>query len=99
MRVMIHKAQQQPKRVVFPEGEEPKILRACQILLDEKIAHPDPARQRREDPRRASRSCICTWTACRSSIRPIPPRLDDYAEELYSLRQRKGVTRTRSRAD
>ena len=40
MRVMIHKAQRQPKRVVFPEGEEPKILRACQILIDEKIAHP-----------------------------------------------------------
>src|ERR1039458_6411662 len=30
----------QPKRVVFPEGEEPKILRACQILMDEKIARP-----------------------------------------------------------
>ena len=40
MRVMINKAQKQPKRVVFPEGEEGKILRACQILLDEKIANP-----------------------------------------------------------
>ena len=37
---MINKAQRQPKRVVFPEGEEDKILRACQILLDEKIASP-----------------------------------------------------------
>ncbi|HMD50035.1 MAG TPA: malic enzyme-like NAD(P)-binding protein, partial [Bryobacteraceae bacterium] len=27
MRIMIHKAQQRPKRVVFPEGEEIKILR------------------------------------------------------------------------
>src|SRR5579871_5418751 len=38
MRIMIHKAQQQPKRVVFPEGEETKILRAAQILAEEKIA-------------------------------------------------------------
>src|SRR5579871_2786694 len=40
MRTMIHKAQKQPKRVVFTEGEESKILRASQILLDEKIATP-----------------------------------------------------------
>jgi phosphotransacetylase len=29
MRIVIHKAQKQPKRVVFPEGEESKILHAC----------------------------------------------------------------------
>jgi len=29
MRVMVHKAQMHPKRVVFPEGDEDKILRAC----------------------------------------------------------------------
>ena len=40
MRAMIHKAQRAPKRVVFAEGEETKILRACQILVDEKIAQP-----------------------------------------------------------
>jgi malate dehydrogenase (oxaloacetate-decarboxylating)(NADP+) len=38
MRVMINKAQRQPRRIVFPEGEEDKILRASQILADEKIA-------------------------------------------------------------
>ena len=40
MRGMIHKAKRDPKRVVFPEGEEVKVLRACQILLDESIAMP-----------------------------------------------------------
>ena len=40
MRAMINKAQKDPKRIVFTEGEEGKILRACQILLDEKIALP-----------------------------------------------------------
>ncbi len=40
MRVVIHKAQRAPQRIVFPEGEESKILRACQILLDERIATP-----------------------------------------------------------
>ncbi|HEY1496496.1 MAG TPA: phosphate acyltransferase, partial [Candidatus Solibacter sp.] len=40
MRAMINKARRQPKRIVFTEGEEGKILRACQILLDEQIAEP-----------------------------------------------------------
>src|SRR5207247_7353120 len=40
MRVVINKAQRQPRRIVFPEGEEDKILRASQILIDEKIACP-----------------------------------------------------------
>jgi malate dehydrogenase (oxaloacetate-decarboxylating)(NADP+) len=39
-RMMIHKAQAKPKKVVFPEGENEKILRACHCLLDEKIAFP-----------------------------------------------------------
>src|ERR1700694_5078265 len=40
MRIMIQKAQQKPKRVVFPEGEESKILRAAQISIGEKNALP-----------------------------------------------------------
>ena len=40
MRTLINKAKAAPKRVVFPEGEEEKILRAAQILVDEKIAVP-----------------------------------------------------------
>jgi malate dehydrogenase (oxaloacetate-decarboxylating)(NADP+) len=90
-RVLIHKAQQAPKRIVFPEGEEEKILRAAQILCDEKIACPillgDPARIRPEinsldadvvDPARS-------------------PHFEAYAEDLYQLRRRKGVTREEAR--
>ena len=40
MRFMIHKAQANPKRVVFPEGSHQKILRACHVLIEEKIAVP-----------------------------------------------------------
>ncbi len=34
------------KRVVFPEGTNETVLRACHILEDEGIATPDPARRR-----------------------------------------------------
>src|SRR5271157_679853 len=39
-RMMIHKAQAKPKQVVFPEGDNEKILRACHTILEEKIATP-----------------------------------------------------------
>ena len=44
MRYVIGRAKQETKRIVFPEGEEPKILRAAQRLVDEAIARPDPPR-------------------------------------------------------
>jgi malate dehydrogenase (oxaloacetate-decarboxylating)(NADP+) len=92
MRIMINKAQRQPKRVVFPEGQEPKILRACQILMDEKIAHPillgDAAR---------IGAAMADLRLRLDGLRIVDPaqseRLPAYAEEMYSLRQRKGVTR------
>src|SRR5581483_10378227 len=40
MRIVINKAKRDPKRVVFPEGSDEKILRACQILHDEGVATP-----------------------------------------------------------
>src|SRR5579884_2386707 len=40
MGIMIQKAKRDPRRIVFPEGGEDRILRAAQILMDEKIAQP-----------------------------------------------------------
>jgi malate dehydrogenase (oxaloacetate-decarboxylating)(NADP+) len=92
MRIMINKAQQQPKRVVFPEGMENKILRAAQILIDEKIATPillgreAAIRERIESLRLALDSAVIVDPA-------ISADQGRYAEELYRIRQRKGVTR------
>ncbi len=92
MRVIIHKAQTKPKRVVFPEGEESKILRACQILLDEKIATPILLGNEERIRTRAAElhlhlDRVEVVEPAASSLRPL------YIEELYQLRQRKGITR------
>ena len=92
MRAMIHKAQSDPKRIVFTEGEEGKILRACQILNDEKIAIPillgNEARIKAK---------IAEMRLNLNGIQVIDPhlfpKLEQYAEEFYHLRQRKGITR------
>jgi malate dehydrogenase (oxaloacetate-decarboxylating)(NADP+) len=91
MRVMINKAQRQPRRIVFPEGEEDKILRASQILVDEKIAIPILLGNESVIRKRMAELRMQT-----ESIRIVDPAVSPdrvrYVEELYGLRQRKGVT-------
>ena len=92
MRIMIHKAQQHPKRVVFPEGEETKVLRAAQILYEEKIALP--ILLGREPVIRAGLAHLHLALEAVQIVDPLhSPDLGRYADELYQLRQRKGVTR------
>jgi malate dehydrogenase (oxaloacetate-decarboxylating)(NADP+) len=91
MRVVIHKARRQAKRVVFPEGEESKILRACQILVDEKIALPILL-----GGEEAVRSRVAALHLHLDAVPVIDPAsspdLERYAAEFYALRHRKGVT-------
>jgi malate dehydrogenase (oxaloacetate-decarboxylating)(NADP+) len=90
MRIMINKAQQAPKRVVFPEGEELKILRASQILIDEKIA--TPVLLGRESVIRKRMASLHLPLDSAVIVDPAQsPNRARYASELYRLRQRKGV--------
>src|SRR4051794_38520928 len=92
MRGMINKAKKEPKRIVFTEGEEPKILRACQILLDEKIA--TPILLGRDDVIRARTAELHLHLGAIEIVDPARfARVHEYVEEFYSIRQRKGVTR------
>ena len=40
VRVMVHKAKKNPKRVVYPEGEEETIIRAANSVINENIGKP-----------------------------------------------------------
>jgi malate dehydrogenase (oxaloacetate-decarboxylating)(NADP+) len=90
MRIMIHKAQANPKRVVFPEGEERKILRACHILQDEKIAIPILLGN--EERIRAKMAEL----HLQAEVEIIDPATfehrKEYARSLHDLRSRKGIT-------
>jgi malate dehydrogenase (oxaloacetate-decarboxylating)(NADP+) len=96
MRVVIHKAQKQPKRVVFPEGEEDKILRACQILIDEKVASPVLL----GDPEKIQ-ARLAELHLHLGPVRIIDPQrspdFERYSEEYYRMRQRKGLTLAEAR--
>ncbi|HLX43740.1 MAG TPA: NADP-dependent malic enzyme [Bryobacteraceae bacterium] len=91
MGVMIRKARTLPKRVIFPEGEESKILRACQILVDDEIATPILL----GNPEKIHAK-IADLRLDLGDVRIVDPtsasRLRAYTEEFYKIRQRKGVT-------
>jgi len=92
MRAVIHKAQKRPQRVVFPEGEESKILRACQIILDENIG--TPILLGNEEKIHARLAELHLHLNGFEIIDPVRcAKLPVYVEELYQLRHRKGVTR------
>jgi len=91
MRAMIHKAQANPKRVVFPEGSHQKILRACHVLVEEKIATPVLLGRKAEIERTAKELGVPLDAV--TIVEPqAAPRRAEYVKELYRLRQRRGVT-------
>ena len=95
-RSMIHKAQAHPKQVVFPEGENEKILRACHSLVEEKIAKPillgDPAAiHARAEELGLNLEGIKIVDPTASTLREV------YLQELFHLRQRRGVTLSEAR--
>jgi len=90
MRMIVHKAQRNPKRIVFPEGDQDKILRAAQILIDEHIAQPVLLGNEQAIHQRAAELHL---TGPAEVIDPVKsPHWNDYINEYIRVRQRKGVT-------
>jgi malate dehydrogenase (oxaloacetate-decarboxylating)(NADP+) len=92
MRRIIEKAKRDPRRIVFLEGTDPKILRACQIILDEKIAKPILLGNRVVIRKKAADLHLDLKGA--EFVDPNKfDRAEDYTSEFYRLRCRKGITR------
>ena len=94
--MMVHKAQASPKTVVFPEGDHEKILRACHTLVEENIAVPILL-----DNAEAIHKKIPELGLDLRGVRIVDPATapmrNRYVQELFRLRQRRGVTLTEAR--
>jgi malate dehydrogenase (oxaloacetate-decarboxylating)(NADP+) len=96
MRGLVQKARRaEHRRIVFPEAMEEKVLRACQVIVDENIASPvligDPAAIR-------ERAASLGVEVDRFEIVAMAEESRaKYADELYALRQRSGVTPVKAR--
>ena len=91
MQSVRHRAKAAPKRIVFSEGENPKILRACHQLLEEKIAFP--ILLGRPQVIESTLHDLGFGRLKAEIIEPAcSPRLGVYIQELYRLRHRHGIT-------
>ncbi len=92
MRAVIHRARKDPKRIVFPEGYHPKVLKACQTLMDEGIAKPILLGEEQ-----TIRGTCQALDLDLRSVEVIDPVLDarytEFSERFYALRKRKGINR------
>ncbi len=90
MRVVLNKAKSDPKRLVLAEGDDEKMIRAAYQLTEQGIAEPVLIGDSDE-----------IWATAEQLGLDFDPEIVDpkegtltpYAERLYEIRQRKGVTR------
>src|SRR6266702_2160368 len=91
MRGLSSRAQTVAQRIVFPEGEDPRILKAARILADDGVAEPillgDPDAIRREADDAGVTLEEITLANPRASV-----HLETFAQELWERRRRKGIT-------
>jgi len=91
MRGLSSRAQHDPQRIVFPEGEDARVLRAARVLADDGVARPillgdlDAIRRLADDA-----------GVTLEEIELVDPRLavdsEAMAQELWRRRQRRGIT-------
>jgi len=91
MRMMIRKARNKPMRIVYPEGENDKILRACQIIFDEGIAQPILLGKKDRILKKVKELDLDFDTALIIDPRESTQR-EVYAKEFTKMRERRGIT-------
>ncbi|MCB2146875.1 MAG: NADP-dependent malic enzyme [Deltaproteobacteria bacterium] len=97
MRKIIFRAQQEPRRIVLPEGDHPVIIRAAHHAAKEGIARPlllgsPEAIHSRAESLHISLAGIDIMDPCRN------PHAAAFADTLYHLRQRKGWSRAETQS-
>jgi len=91
MRGLIARVQQDPPSIVFPEGDDPRILRAARILADEGIARPILLGDLDAIRRQADDASLTLEDIELMNPRSAPDR-EKLAQELWQLRRRRGIT-------
>ncbi|MFB6069242.1 MAG: phosphate acyltransferase, partial [Halobacterium sp.] len=90
MRVVLNKAATDPKRVVLAEGDDEKMVRAAYQIQEQGIAVPILIGNREEIWGNMERLGLDFDPEI---VDPSEDNLEPYADRLFELRQRNGVTR------
>ncbi|HSC22863.1 MAG TPA: NADP-dependent malic enzyme, partial [Casimicrobiaceae bacterium] len=96
MKPIFSAAKQAPRRIVFAEGEDERVLRAVQVIVDEELAKPILVGRPAVLERRIERFGLRIKPNVHfETINPeYDERYRDYWMNYYELTQRKGVSQT-----
>ena len=95
MRTVYASAQRRPKRVIFAEGEDPRVLQAAQVAVDEGLAQPILIGRTELIAARIEKLGLRLQLGvnCEGVNVHNDPRFRDAWTEYYQLARRSGVTR------
>jgi malate dehydrogenase (oxaloacetate-decarboxylating)(NADP+) len=94
MRPLFERARNDKKRVVYAEGEEERVLRAVQVIVDEKLVHPILIGRPSVIEQRIAKLGLrlkvgVSFEVCNPES---DPRYNEYSQLYHSLLERKGVS-------
>ncbi len=93
MRKVIQKAHAKPKKIVLPEGDDDKILRAAQIIIDEGIGTPILLGSK-EVVEKKIRELGLDLKGAEIVDNFSHPKVEEYTSEFIQMRNRHGVTKS-----
>jgi malate dehydrogenase (oxaloacetate-decarboxylating)(NADP+) len=90
MHVVMDKAKAAPKRIVFAEGEHPKIVRAAKILVDDGICTPVLV-----GAKKAIEPMLAEYEIPKDKVEVVDPasypKFDAYVKKFHEMRWRRGL--------
>jgi malate dehydrogenase (oxaloacetate-decarboxylating)(NADP+) len=94
-------ARRAPKRVAYAEGEDERVLRAAQVVIDEGLAKPSLVGRLDVIERRIQQYGLRLKVGDNCEVVNIldDPRYNAASNEYYQLTKRKGVTRAQAKED
>jgi phosphate acetyltransferase len=93
------KATSAPKKLVLPEGTEPRIIKAAKILMDEKLAAGVTLLGNVKDIQEAAKAGGIDLNNIQVVSPGDDPNLGRYADTYYELRKNKGLTPEQAKID
>jgi phosphate acetyltransferase len=93
------KAKSARKRLVLPEGTEPRTIRAARILLDEQLAVSVTLLGKVSEIQKAAEKEGVDLHGINIVSPAADPKLDNYANIYYELRKHKGMTPEQAKID
>jgi len=96
MRTLYNRAKSDPKRVIYPEGENERIIRASQLIKQEGIAIPILVGRKAKI--KATAKALNISLKGTEIVDPMKCKhRSEFIEEFYEMRKRKGVTKSGAR--